>query len=95
MHKVELVKYNVLREKLKDMIREPDKKITAAKWRNELDSLLAKKEELHLSYAEVVTNLACCEVLEYNRKELNRMIENEGHIRKHDYTRTIKNDPCL
>lgn len=77
MHKVELVKYNVLREKLKDMIREPDKKITATKWRNELESLLAKKEELKLPYAEAVTNLACCEILEHNRKELLRMLQNE------------------
>ena len=81
MHKVELVKYKVLREKLKNMIREPDKKITATKWRNELESLTAKKERLQLPYAEVVTNLACCEVLEYNRKELNRMLQNEK--RKH------------
>ena len=81
MHKVDLVKYDVLREKLKDMIKEPDKKITASKWRTEQDSLVAKKEELKSPYAEVVTNLACCEILEHNRKELSHMLQNENHER--------------
>ena len=45
----------------------------------ELDDLVASNEKLKMPYAEVVTNMASCEVLEHNRKELTRMIENESH----------------
>ena len=69
------------------MIRKKNKDIVPKKWQKELDDLVASNEKLKMPYAEVVTNLASCEVLEHNRKELARMNENESHARKHAVTR--------
>lgn len=92
MHKVDLITYKVLREELKERIREPEKKIYAGAWRKELDKLIEIKEEMKNPYAEVVTNLASCEVLEHNRKELTRMIENE---RNNNMKKRSKNELTL
>lgn len=59
------------------MITEPDKKITPKAWQRELDSLLPKYEAGKEPYAIVVSTLATIEVLEYNKTDLQRMLENE------------------
>ena len=87
------VYYKEYRFQLKRMIREKNKDIVPKKWQKELDDLIAAKEELKMPYSEVITNLASCEALEHNRKELTRMIENESHARKHTVTR--KNELSL
>jgi len=80
-HMVELAYYDTYRKGLKEMIKEPDKKITAGAWRKELASLQAAYEKSTTPYAEVVTDLACVEVLQHNRRDLDRMLENESHKR--------------
>ena len=57
------------------------RKITAGAWRKELVSLQAAYEKSTTPYAEVVTDLACVEVLQHNGKDLDRMLENEIHKR--------------
>ena len=69
------------------MIQEPDKKILAGAWRKELALLKKSYEKGKETYAEVVTNLACVEVLQHNRDELDRMLENESHKRKTDHAK--------
>lgn len=76
-HIAELTYYDIYREKIKSMILEPDKKITPKKWQKELDSLKSEYEATKKSYAKSVTTLASIELLEYNRKDLERMLENE------------------
>ena len=66
---------------LKDMIKEPDKKITAGAWRKELDGLQEAYEKGTEPYAEVITELASVEVLQHNKRDLERMLENENHKR--------------
>lgn len=80
-HMVELAYYDTYRKGLKEMITEQDKKITAGAWRKELASLQAAYEKSTTPYAEVVTDLACVEVLQHNRRDLDRMLENESHKR--------------
>ena len=92
-HMFDLAYYKEYRFQLKRMIREKNKDIVPKKWQKELDDLVASNEKLKMPYSEVVTNLASCEVLEHNRKELARMIENESHARKHTVTR--KNELSL
>ena len=82
-----LIYYDVYRKQLKNLIREPDKKILAGAWRKELAGLKKALEKDRDSYAEVVTNLACVEVLQHNRDELNRMLENESHKHKGEQAR--------
>lgn len=74
--------YNNYREKLKGMIREPDKKITPKAWQKELDSLLQQLEETNKPYAKAVTTLASIELLEYNKSDLERMLGNERRARE-------------
>ena len=78
-HMVELAFYDNYRARLKDMIQEPDKKILAGAWKKELVSLQDAYEKCKEPYAEVVTNLASVEVLQHNKHDLERMLENESH----------------
>ncbi len=78
-HKVELVSYDLYRNRLKSMIKEPDKKILAGAWRRELAALETAYEKGTEPYAKVVTDLASVEVLQHNKKDLERMLENESH----------------
>ncbi|MDO4967142.1 MAG: hypothetical protein Q4E51_10625, partial [Lachnospiraceae bacterium] len=81
-HIAELTYYDVYREKLKGMIREPDKKITPKAWQKELDALLPQLEETKKPYAKAVTTLASIELLEYNKTDLERMLGNEKRARE-------------
>lgn len=83
-HLVELTNYDLYRNKLKIMIKEPDKKIMAGAWKKELASLKESYDQSSDQYAEIVNDLACVEVLEYNKKDLKRMLENEQHKRTID-----------
>ena len=88
-HMVELAYYDTYRKGLKDMIRETDKRILAGAWRKELAALEKAYEQGKEPYAEIVTDLACVEVLQHNKKELERLLENENHKRAtgRDFTR--------
>ena len=81
-HIAELTYYDVYREKLKGMIREPDKKITPKAWQKELDELIPQLEETKKPYAKAVTTLASIELLEYNKSDLERMLGNERRARE-------------
>jgi len=76
-HALDIAYYDTYRERLKGMITEPDKKITPKAWQKELDSLLPKYEASKEPYAVIVSTLATIEVLEYNKTDLQRMLENE------------------
>ena len=78
-HMGELAFYDAYRKAIKDMIKEPDKRITAGAWKKELATLKEKYDKGQEPYAEVVTDLACVEVLQHNKKDLERMLENETH----------------
>lgn len=77
-HIAELAYYDSYRSKIKNMIKEPDKKITPKAWKKELDALTKTYDETKLPYSKTISNLACCEVLSYNRRELQRMFDNEN-----------------
>ena len=94
LHQPELNTYKVYRDALKNMIREPDKKITPKAWQKELDSLIAAYHISEKSISDAVVNLAKVEVLNHNKKDLERMLDNE----RHSPTRTIvrkRNEPSL
>ena len=64
------------------MIIEPDKKISVTSWRKELASIEAQIEKSKQPYAETVCLLASVEVLEHNRKNLERLLANEKSARE-------------
>ena len=76
-HRSELNTYRINRNVLKDMIREPDKKIDPKAWRKELDSLKLECQQTERSLSDVTIDLAKMEVLDHNRKDLERMLANE------------------
>lgn len=80
-HQTELTTYKFQRSALKNLIKEPDKKITAGAWRKELADLQTAYERGTKPYARVVTDLASVEVLQHNKRDLERMLENESHKR--------------
>ena len=83
-HFVELTYYAVYRQQLKEMIKEDNKKIDPKKWKSELKSLETKYKEAKNSYAGTVIDLAKIEVLNHNKSDLERMLENESHKRPHE-----------
>jgi hypothetical protein len=76
-HIPELANYDMAREKLKTMISEPDKKITPKAWQKELESISAELDTTKAPFSKAVINLASIELLEHNKKDLERMLENE------------------
>jgi hypothetical protein len=86
-HIPELSKYDVFHSELKQKLK-PDEKITPMKWRSGLKTYKERLEKTKEPYGKVTVQLACVEVLEHNRKELDRILENESHqIRQHNRTK--------
>ena len=86
-HISELSHYDVYRSELKSIIQEDDKKIMPVTWRKELEKLQKSLEDSKKPYSEAVVNLAKCDVLQHNRRDLERMLENESHQRNRDLSR--------
>jgi hypothetical protein len=80
-HQTELTTYRMYRDVLKDMIAEPDKKIVPKAWQKELDGLAERYAKTQRPYSDAVVDLAKMEVLNHNKRDLERMLENESHKR--------------
>ena len=72
------------------MITEPDKKINSKAWRTELASINEKLEKTKQPYSQTVIRLATVEVLEHNKKDLERLLHNERSAKEKEQTRTHK-----
>ena len=92
-HQTELTTYKMYRDVLKDMIAEPDKKIVSKSWQKELDGLEERYAKTQRPYSDAVVDLAKMEVLNHNKRDLERMLENESHQRTRSITR--KFEPTL
>ena len=64
------------------MIKEPDKKITPKAWQKELDTIQTKLDATKEPYAKAVSTLACIEMLDFNKSDLERMLANERSARE-------------
>ena len=89
-HLPELTSYETHREYLKKMIVEEDKRIIPKAWRKELEKLTDEYEQTQRPTTVVVTKLAKVEVLMHNKKELERMLENEKNQRTREQIREVK-----
>ena len=63
------------------MIKEPDKKITPKAWQKELDGLRERYQKTERPLSDATLDLAKMEVLNHNKRDLERMLENESHQR--------------
>ena len=93
-HQTELNTYKIYRDTLKSMIVEPDKKINPKAWTKELDGLKESYRKTERPLSDAIVDLAKMEVLNHNKRDLERILENESHQRNRDNTRK-KNDPVL
>ena len=83
-HQSELNTYKFHRDILRGMIKEDDKKITPKAWQKELDTLTKEYDVAKKPYSQLVWKLASIEVLNHNRRDLERMLENESHQRSRE-----------
>ena len=77
------------------MIREDDKRIVPRTWQKELDGLKEQYREFQKPYSDTVINLARIEVLNHNRRDLERMLENERNEREKDHYRSREKNPGI
>lgn len=92
-HQTELNTRRMYRNVLKDMIEESDKLIKPKAWQKERDTLAEKLPGIRKSISAATVDLAKMEVLEHNRRDLERMLENERHDRNRERARD--RDPSL
>lgn len=66
-----------MREKLQKLL-EQSEKITPKQWKAELQSLQAEYDRISREQAVTTTELAYAEVISYNKKNLDRELQNEN-----------------
>ena len=83
-HQTELNTYKMMKNALTGMIDEQDKRIKPVAWKKEYEDLEMKYEKCEDSIYDIVPDLAKMEVLDYNKRDLDRMLINESHKRGRD-----------
>ena len=92
-HQTELNTYKIYRDTLKSMIVEPDKKINPKAWSKELAGLSERYQKTERPLSDATLELAKMEVLNHNKRDLERMLQNERSERSRTHIRN--RDPIL
>ena len=71
------------------------KKIMSKTWKRELEKIEPEFKAVQKPYSQVVLKLAAIEVLNHNRKDLERMLENEGHQNERQASHVKKRENAL
>lgn len=87
-HQAQLNSFKMYKSALKDMIKEPDKKITPKAWKKELDGLKEKYQQTERPLSDAIINLAKMEVLSYNKRYLEQTLQNERNERNKNLNRS-------
>ena len=66
-----------MRERLQNLL-EQGEKITPKQWKAEIQSLQSKYDSISREKSKTATELAYAEVISYNRKNLERELQNES-----------------
>ena len=80
-HKDSLSKYPELKERMQSLLQNGEK-ITPKQWKAEIQSLQSEYDSIGKEQTKTATELAYAEVISYNRKNLERELQNES--RQHD-----------
>lgn len=78
-HANELRNYDVFRNPIKSLIRGEDKRILPKEWQKQIDTINENNTDINNDLQKTVSVLAAIEVLQFNKKDFQRMIENESH----------------
>lgn len=76
-HKDSLSKYPELKERMQNLLQQGEK-ITPKKWKSEIHSLQAEYDSISREQSKIATELAYAEVIGYNKKNLERELQNES-----------------
>jgi hypothetical protein len=76
-HKDELAKYPELKERMHNLLGQGEK-ITPKQWKAEIKSLQAEYDSIGKEQSKTATELAYAEVISYNKKNLERELQNES-----------------
>ena len=76
-HKDSLSKYPELKERMQSLLQNGEK-ITSKQWKAEIQSLQSKYDSIGKEQTKTATELAYAEVISYNRKNLERELQNES-----------------
>ena len=76
-HKESLAKYPELRERMQSLLQQ-DEKITPKQWKAEIQSLQTEYDSISKAQTKTATELAYAEVISYNKKNLERELQNES-----------------
>lgn len=87
-HQAQLNSFKMYKSALKDMIKEPDKKINPKAWKKELDGLKEKYQQTERPLSDAIINLAKREVLSYNKRYLEQTLQNERNEKNKNLNRS-------
>ena len=90
-HKDSLSKYPELRERMQSLLQNGEK-ITPKQWKAEIQSLQAEYNNIGREQSKTATELAYAEVISYNRKNLERELQNESRQHNRQQSRTKRRE---
>ena len=76
-HKDSLSKYPELKERMQSLLQNGEK-ITPKQWKAEIQSLQSEYDSIGKEQTKTATELAYAEVISYNKKNLERELQNES-----------------
>ena len=77
LYKESLEKYPEIRERMQNLLGQGEK-ITPKQWKAEIQSLQAEYDSIGKDRSMIATELAYAEVISYNKKNLERELQNES-----------------
>ena len=90
-HKESLAKYPEMRERLQNLL-EQGEKITPKQWKAEIQSLQSEYDSISREKSKTATELAYAEIIGYNKKNLERELQNESRQRNRQPDRTKRKE---
>ena len=86
-----LAKYPEMRERLQNLL-EQGEKITPKQWKAEIQSLQNEYDSISREKSKIATELAYAEVISYNKKNLERELQNESRQHNRQQSRTKRRE---
>ena len=90
-NKESLAKYPEMRERLQNLL-ERGEKITPKQWKAEMQSLQVEYDSIGKEKSRTATELAYAEVISYNKKNLDRELQNESRQYNRQQSRTKRRE---
>ncbi len=90
-HKDSLSKYPELKERMQSLLQNGEK-ITPKQWKAEIQSLQSEYDSISKEQTKTATELAYAEVISYNKKNLERELQNESRQHNRQQSRTKRRE---